>query len=113
MTTTFKHLRCFAIIAVLAILSMSLAAADSSVSGTLKKWDAVTISFQGPRADALDDDPNPFLDYRLQVHFTSPSGREYSVPGWIPEAGPWHSCPGIGSGPSVEYRYRLVAVGIH
>ncbi|MFC1718701.1 DUF5060 domain-containing protein, partial [Candidatus Poribacteria bacterium] len=83
MTTTSKHLRCFVVIAVLVILSMSLAAADSSVSGTLKKWETITINFQGPRADTLDDDPNPFLDYRLQVHFTSPSGREYNVPGYF------------------------------
>jgi len=80
-TTTFKHLRCLAVIAVLVILGMSLAEADSSITGTLKKWDAVTINFEGPHADATDNDPNPFLDYRLQVSFTGPSGREYNVPG--------------------------------
>jgi len=53
--------------------------ADSSV----KKWETITIDFQGPRADAMDDDPNPHLDYRLQVHFTSPGGKTYNVPGYF------------------------------
>lgn len=53
-----------------------------SVSGKLQKWEAVSIAFAGPRTDAADSQPNPFLDYRLQVRFTSPSGREYDVPGF-------------------------------
>ncbi len=76
---TLKHIRCLAAIAVL-ILNVSLTEVDSSITGTLKKWDAVTIDFQGPQADAMDSNPNPFLDYRLQVHFTSPGGRTYNVP---------------------------------
>jgi len=83
MTTTFKHLQYIAAITVLITIRTSLASANSSVTGTFKKWEAVTIDFQGPFADALDNNPNPFLDYRLQVHFTSPSGKAYNVPGYF------------------------------
>lgn len=54
-----------------------------TITGTAQKWDAISIAFQGPSAHAADNDPNPFLDYRLQVHFTSPSGRTYNVPGFF------------------------------
>ncbi|MEI2724600.1 MAG: DUF5060 domain-containing protein [Verrucomicrobiota bacterium] len=59
------------------------AATDVSVTGTLKKWEAVSIAFQGPVADAADNNPNPFLDYRLQVSFTGPGGKQYNVPGFF------------------------------
>jgi hypothetical protein len=53
------------------------------VSGELKKWHALTISFSGPRATETDNSPNPFLDYRLQVTFAAPGGRSYDVPGFF------------------------------
>ncbi|MCP4424941.1 MAG: DUF5060 domain-containing protein, partial [Chloroflexi bacterium] len=34
-------------------------------------------------ADELDNAPNPFLDYRLQVTFTGPSGQQYVAPGFF------------------------------
>ncbi len=80
MMTTFRPLWCLAVIF---ILNVSLTAADSTITGTLRKWDAVTIDFQGPHADVLDNDPNPFLDHRLQVHFTSPGGKIHNVPGYF------------------------------
>jgi len=43
----------------------------------------VTVHFSGPEANASDSAPNPFLDYRLTVTFTSPSGKEYVVPGYF------------------------------
>ena len=63
-------------------LSAPLASA-SSVRGSLKKWDTATIDFEGSSADAADNDPNPFLDYRLQIRFTGPSGAVYEVPGFF------------------------------
>lgn len=54
-----------------------------SVSPNCRKWDAVTIRFSGPSADAAGDSPNPFLDYRLQVAFTAPGGKRYNVPGFF------------------------------
>ncbi len=56
-------------------------------------WQPMSISFRGPRASELDRSPNPFLDYRLQVKFTSPAGRTFNVPGFF--AGDGH---GGGSG---------------
>ncbi|MBN2326895.1 MAG: DUF5060 domain-containing protein [Candidatus Omnitrophica bacterium] len=54
-----------------------------SIQGDLKKWNRVTIDFRGPASDESANDPNPFLDYRLQVKFTSPKGAHYDVPGFF------------------------------
>ncbi len=51
------------------------------VSGELKKWHPVTITFDGPPCHELSE-PNPFLDYRLNVVFTAPSGKKITVPGF-------------------------------
>ncbi len=53
------------------------------ISGELKKWRPVTIDFRGPTCDASCADPNPFLDYGMQVRFSAPSGAEYDVPGFF------------------------------
>ncbi len=47
------------------------------------KWSPVVLDFDGPAAHAEDSDPNPFLDYRMQVRFTGPGGSEYDVPGFF------------------------------
>lgn len=57
--------------------------AEGEVSGELKKWYPVTVDFTGPNASEMDNTPNPFLDYRLQVTFSAPSGRSYNVPGFF------------------------------
>lgn len=46
-------------------------------------WQPLSISFNGPAASETDDQPNPFLDYRLQVQFVGPSGQSYDVPGYF------------------------------
>ncbi len=56
----------------------------ATVSGELKKWHPLTLDFAGPSASETDASPNnPFLDYRLQVTFTGPSGQTYTVPGFF------------------------------
>jgi hypothetical protein len=50
------------------------------VTGELKKWHKVTLTFEGPDANEVPG-PNPFLDYRLNVFFTKGS-RCYIVPGY-------------------------------
>ena len=51
------------------------------VSGELKKWHKITITFDGPQADERDE-YNPFLNYRLNVAFThGATGKTYVVPG--------------------------------
>ena len=55
----------------------------ATVSGALQKWQPVMVDFEGPQANAADNDPNPFLDYRLTVAFTAPSGKVLQVPGFF------------------------------
>lgn len=52
------------------------------ISGELKTWHAVTITFDGPSTSETAE-PNPFRDLRLDVTFThSDSGEFYRVPGY-------------------------------
>lgn len=53
-----------------------------TLSGELKKWHTVTLDFSGPDSRETADDPNPFLDCRLQVRFTNLSGHTFNVPGF-------------------------------
>ena len=50
------------------------------LSGNLKKWHKLTLTFNGPQTSE-DAEPNPFLDYRLNVTFTKGKKR-YVVPGY-------------------------------
>jgi len=50
------------------------------VSGELKQWHTVTLTFAGPQTSETAE-PNPFLDYRLSVTF-SQTGKQYVVPGF-------------------------------
>ncbi len=61
----------------------SSARARGTVAGEIKRWHAVTVTFDGPTS-AEDATPNPFLDYRLVVTFEHvASGREFVVPGFF------------------------------
>src|SRR5690606_37824657 len=54
-----------------------------TVSGELRKWHKVTVTFVGPEASETGS-PNPFLDYRLNVTFEhAKSGKRYVVPGYF------------------------------
>jgi len=52
----------------------------ATVTGEMKQWHTVTITFEGPQTSEHDV-YNPFLNYRLEVTFTL-HGRQYSVPGY-------------------------------
>ena len=58
---------------------------DGSVamSGELKQWHAVALTFDGPFAHELDNQPNPFTDYRFDVVFTHEAGAVVKVPGFF------------------------------
>lgn len=74
---------CFNSIIMLLMLAVSASATEPKISGELRQWHKVTLTFDGPEASE-DGDPNPFLDYRLQVTFRHPdSGLTYSVPGYF------------------------------
>ena len=58
-------------------------AATLSISGELKMWHKVTLTFDGPEC-AEKDDFNPFMNYRFNVLFThEASGTEHLVPGYF------------------------------
>jgi hypothetical protein len=59
----------------------ALASAAGQVSGELKQWHAVSVTFDGPQSSETAT-PNPFTDYRLDVTFTGPSGQTFRVPGY-------------------------------
>ena len=79
-----KWHRSIIIIAMCSVLAAQLcvfaAANKCEVSGELKKWHDVTLTFTGPETGeaAL---PNPFGDYRLNVTFTN-GGKTRTVPGF-------------------------------
>ena len=57
--------------------------ADATITGELRKWHKVTLTFTGPNVDEQSSN-NPFLNYRLNVTFThSGSGKTYLVPGYF------------------------------
>jgi hypothetical protein len=57
---------------------------SAAVSGELKQWHKVTLTFDGPNASETDSTPNPFTDYRLTVTFVHESGApSYAVPGYF------------------------------
>lgn len=69
------------------VLLLALAACQSQptvvVTGDLKVWHKVTLTFDGP-AVMEDAEPNPFRSYRLNVTFSHTDGGEsYTVPGYF------------------------------
>jgi hypothetical protein len=54
------------------------------ISGELKQWHKISLTLNGPFANELDNDPNPFVDYAMSVRFTHASGApSYVVPGYF------------------------------
>ena len=48
------------------------------------QWHKVTLTLDGPYAHELDNEPNPFTDYRITVSFRHESGSpDYRVPGYF------------------------------
>jgi hypothetical protein len=63
--------------------TMLFGADVTTIKGQLRKWHPITIQFKGPTAHELDSNPNPFLDYRLNVEVTDPGGQNCIVPGFF------------------------------
>ena len=63
------------LIVLLAVPTSVAPGAEARIDGRPTTWHPLTITFVGPAAAETDNDPNPFLDIRLQVRF-SRSGRE-------------------------------------
>ena len=79
-----KHLKrlMFAVCFTFVTVIWSRAAFGGQISGELKKWHKVTVTFDGPGTSERAD-PNPFLHYRLNVTFKhQKNGNSYLVPGY-------------------------------
>lgn len=46
------------------------------------KWHKITLDFEGPHHSETDNNPNPFMDYKLDVTFTN-GDKSYKVPGYF------------------------------
>ena len=56
---------------------------NAKLTGELKKWHTVTLTFDGPQCSETDEF-NPFLNYRLNVTFAHrKTGKSYKVPGYF------------------------------
>ena len=53
------------------------------ISGQLKQWHKVSLTMKGPYAHEKDNQPNPFIDIRMQTTFTHTDGTVYVVPGFF------------------------------
>ena len=54
-----------------------------TLGGRRVKWHPLTVDVAGPTASERDTAPNPFLDVRLEVRFTAPSGNRIVAPGFF------------------------------
>ena len=55
----------------------------ATITGELKQWHTVTLTFAGPTTGESEE-PNPFTDFRLTVVFTHPASQtQYTIPGFF------------------------------
>lgn len=91
---------------VFGLMVTAFTAHAADISGELHKWLPINVDFSGPVLDERDQIPNPFLDFRLNVTFTSPSGRSVIVPGFFAGDG-----QGGSRGPIWRARFAADEVG--
>lgn len=60
--------------------SMAVPAGSPEISGELRKWRKITLTFAGPESSETST-PNPFLDFRFNVLFRQ-GDKQYLVPGY-------------------------------
>ena len=53
---------------------------EANSDGSFKKWHRIEVIFDGPQ---VDESSATFRNYRMDVTFTSPSGKQYKVPGFF------------------------------
>src|SRR5215216_6609062 len=65
-------------------LAFAISFQAAEVSGELKQWHKVTLTFAGPEAHETNNAPNPFRDFRFSVEFRHDSGAPvFRVPGYF------------------------------
>ena len=70
-----------ALFASLVLAAFPLPGFSGTLTGELRQWHKIAITFDGPQTSETAD-PNPFLHYRLNVTFTQ-GNRRYVVPGYF------------------------------
>jgi len=73
--------------------------ASVEITGPLQRWHRVTVQ-QDALAASETSSPNPFLDFRFDIIFSAPDGREFRVPGYF--AG-----DGNGGGAGTKWRAHI------
>lgn len=66
-----------------AVEALNVTDAPGEVHGEPVAWHPMELWLRGPAASEQQSGPNPFLDRRLQVTFTGPTGQRYEVPGFF------------------------------
>lgn len=66
--------------AFLSLLCIQCNKQSQNITGELKQYHKTTITFEGPK---LKETPETYLNYRLDVTFTSPDNHDYVVPGYF------------------------------
>ena len=69
------------LIIMLVLLSAAFSVEAQKVTGELRRWHKVTLTFDGPKTSETAK-ANPFLDYNLEVTFTN-GKLSYTVPGYF------------------------------
>jgi len=70
-------------IAVIALTSILIICFNErSFGNDYMKWHKITLDFEGPLHSETDNNPNPFMDYRMEVTFTN-GDKSYKVPGYF------------------------------
>lgn len=91
------------------IILFSCSEKKGTLSGELKRWHTITLTFNGPNTGE-DAVPNPFLDYRLNVVFTHDT-LKYIVPGFYAADGNSSETSGT-SGSKWQVRFTPPEEGI-
>ncbi|MEM8486197.1 MAG: PKD domain-containing protein [Bacteroidota bacterium] len=79
--TVVRFLLIFGLFGYLGASPLLAQTGEIEITGELKKWHPVTLTLDGP-SSAETADPNPFLDYRLNVTFTQ-GATTIEVPGFF------------------------------
>jgi hypothetical protein len=73
----------YSVMALFLATSSTLAATLTPSDKLPVQYEVITLDVAGPNASETDLTPNPFLDFRYDVTFTSPAGTEFQVPGFF------------------------------
>ena len=62
------------------IFAQGVIRGETNADGSIKQWHRIELQLTGPN---LEEQPNTFRNYRLDVTFTSPSNQVFTVPGFF------------------------------